>query len=642
MLTKYLHLIFTFFILFESLVLVSQRPGRTSSTLTDTISGFEDSIDQLVIYDTTILNTFYFNAIDSLKAFNDTSLTDFHNIFPSEQWGNIKHNLGNHAGSHQTSILQINEDLATQPGYRQYQHLRKTKENTAQFQLNRPYTSLFFSPYGGIQENFIVRAIFSRNFAENINLNIDFDRISIQDDYQSQAATHSAVSSSLRFNHPNKKYTAALSYYGQFVDENHNGGLDDISIEYLSNLDYNVKLSEALSRYQSTELHYDQWYKWINKNNFGLIFHHESSYGTGFYKYTDNSSFNSYTPIDSMFYTDQYLTDDRGLRSYNFYKHLDHWLDIGFPLGKYASLEAGLGQQTQWFNFDNELSKSFSNLWFRSKADIRPIELLNLYGEFKTGFGDALGTLHFKTGGELILRKYFKIFGSFNVVNRAIDQVFEEGLISKVFSFQNDFNNETWTQTNLGLHLPFTQTKLSVSNITIGDYVYFDGSQKPVQSDEILTVQQLRLSQDFRLWKFINRNVIQAQIFSNNVWERPGYFSQHQLIFESYLFEKALLLHTGLYYKHINQDNHFAYNGMFGAFYPTENTWNWYPYVDYFINAKVESFKFYVKLENVYQLLQDYDRDRLNLLTDINHYQVFEYPQYDWSIRLGVSWQLLD
>ncbi len=619
----------------------AQRPIGNTNVPTDSVSFVDDSLK--IEYDTTILDVFYYSNRDSLLPYADTLLDYFHQLSPQEEWGNAGHNLGNHAGSFVRSMVSAPTDIVMDLGYNQYSYLEKTYENTAHYQLNRPFSNLRFTPYGGIQDNFFVSALFSRNFEENINFTIDFDRISIQDVYQSQAAIHSSIASHFRYDHPKGRYSSSIGYFGHFVTENHNGGVEDIEERFITTLDIDVKLSRASARYQKAGLHLDQWYRWVNSKELGLILHHHSYYETGFYKYTDETSFNIYTSFDTAFYSEPYLVDDRGLRVYNFERSLGHQLSLKFPFAGYGSLSFQASQESKTFDLDGAKSIRRNNLWGEVKATVSPFNGFNAYGLIIGGLGDASGTFKFDAGAHLKYKKYFKFFGRFTLLNRQVDLNFQELFISKTPVFENNFTNETWTESTLGLAIPVSKTQLSLSNISVASLAYVDQNQQMVQSTEGINVQQIKLHQDFALWKIKSTNVVGAQFFNNNVWSLPRLVSQHQLYFESEVFQKALLLQTGFYFRNTQQAQHIAYNGLYASFYGTDKDRVWYPYAELFANIKVQNFKFFVKLENAYQVMQDLDiNDQLNLLSDDHYYQALEYPQYDWAVRFGVNWVLKD
>ncbi len=638
-----LHIFLVFsFCLLGTIRTLAQRPiPNNTNAPVDTVAFVDDSLK--VEYDTTILDVFYFQNIDSLVPYTDSLLDYFHFISPQEQWGNPGHNLGNHGGSMLRSLVNLPDQLMMDLGYNQYMYLEKTHENTPHYSLNRPFSNLQFTPYGGNQDNFFVDAIFSRKFQENINFTIDFDRISIQDIYQSQAVKHSSIASHFRYDHPKGKYSSAFGYFGHFVTENHNGGVEDIDERFVTTLDIDVKLSNAQSRYQKTGYHFDQWYKMVNAKDLGLILHHHSYYETGFYKYTDETRNNIYSNFDTAFYSDQYLVDIRGLRVYNFERSLGHELSLKFPFAGYGSLSIQAGQETKNFDLDGEKSIRRNNLWGEVRATVSPFSSFNAYGVLMGGLADATGTFKFDTGASLDFKKYFTLFGGFKVINRQVDLNFQQVYISKQLVFDNDFDNEIWTETTLGLAIPITKTKLSLANISAASLVYVNDEQTIVQAEEGINVQQVKLFQDFSLWKFKTTNVIGLQFFNNNVWKRPSLISQHQLYFESGLFKRALYLQTGIYLRNTQQAQHMSYNGLYGSFYGTTNDRVWYPYSELFANVKVQNFKFFVKLENAYQVMQDLDvNDNLNLLSDDHYYQTFEYPQYDWAVRFGINWILKD
>lgn len=620
----------------------SQRPViPDANTVGDTI--VKDTLfESAITLDTTIVDFFYLDDIDSIFTFSDTLLDHFHLKRPQEKWGDPGQNLGNHAGSQTSSLVRVREDIFMDLGYDQYRYFEKNRANTPWLHTNRSFANLFFAPYGGIQNNFIVKAKFARNFQNNIHLAIDFDRISIEDVYESQGAIHSAIATHMRYGNPGDKYIAAFSYFGHFNTENHNGGIQDVNQQGLNPLDLLVKLGGASSRYQNISLHFDQWLSYVNKKGLGIKLHHNSQYDSGFYKYTDQNPSNIFSTYDTSFYSTQYLTDFRGLRIYNFERNLGHNLELIFPFSKYGKLLVGVGQRTHWFDLDGLLKIQRNNLWLHGSAQLTPLPLFNADASIKIGSGDAAGTFAFSTHGLFKLRDYLHLHGDFSILRRQVDLNHRMMVLSKELIVDEDWANEVWTQSSIGLRIPKTHTDVTLRNISVSNVVYFNEEQRATQLESAINIQQILVSQDFSLWKIKSQNTAGFQFFSQNIWHKPNWVSQHSLFFESFAFSKALLLQSGFYFRNTVQDQHMGFNGLHGTFYPVLSERLWYPYFDFFANAKIQQFRFFLKFENIYQILQDVDQGQLGLLTEDRFYNIYEYPQYDWSFRLGVSWILLD
>ncbi len=597
------------------------------------------------VFDTTIIDIFYIEDLDYKTPYEDTTLLQFQNLLPKEQWGNTAHNLGNHAGTHIPSQLAVPNDLQSDWGYHQYDPLLFTRTNLQRFSINQPFTYLFVNPYGGIQNNFLVEAAFSRNFQNNLNATLLFKRNRIEDIYTNQAAKASRIGFSLHYWHPSSKYQTIFTYLGNLLDESHNGGTSiDVEPDLVFNPNLRVgipiKLSNANARYQNLEYHLDQFFKPFAIGRSSLTLHHHIGYENGFYKYTDAVVNNQYTATDSLYYTETLLVEPRGLRAYVFQKVLKNKLGTQWNLLNIADLSIEGGHEIRTINNDNYIEDRNTNIYSKVGLKLQPIKYLEAFTSLTNGWYDQSNTFNFTVGGNVNLGKWGKLYSTFKQIRKQVDYNLQQVIISGVSVYDQSFQNEDWTEWLVGITIPISKTKFEGKLIRANHFTLFDENIIPIQINEATLIQQLKVAQDFTFWKIHSENVAVFQNFAENYWTKPSLVSQHQLYFQSHAFKKNLQLQIGGYFKNIVQEKHFNYNALIGSPYPTDNSRNWYPYFDLFANAKIQTFRFYVKLENVYQSIQYLEIESLNLIKDPLHYDIYQYPQYDFAVRFGLSWQL--
>jgi len=64
---------------------------------------------------------------------------------------------------------------------------------------------------------------------------------------------------------------------------------------------------------------------------------------------------------------------------------------------------------------------------------------------------------------------------------------------------------------------------------------------------------------------------------------------------------------------------------------PPGHTMNEYPYMEVYANFKIKSFRLFIKAENFQDLVNRFPNG-------IPHYQILNYPQFDYKLRMGVRW----
>lgn len=157
-------------------------------------------------------------------------------------------------------------------GLHQYD-LYKIEANDLRFyNLKTAYSDFYFTQ-GGAQDDIQLKAKFSRNFANNINLSIDYHRISqfgttdpIAYFYQNQRARHTALAGGIAFHNNENTYRGFFTFANNIHEQEDNGGIeseeDFLNQEsgFSSTLSIPVWLDDAATRHGEWEISYTQYY----------------------------------------------------------------------------------------------------------------------------------------------------------------------------------------------------------------------------------------------------------------------------------------------------------------------------------------------------------------------------------------------
>ena len=156
----------------------------------------------------------------------------------------------------------------------------------------------------------------------------------------------------------------------------------------------------------------------------------------------------------------------------------------------------------------------------------------------------------------------------------------------------------------------------------------------PEQYEGTIGYLKLRFSQQLDFWKFTWANTAQYQQVSHDgdidfkPLNVPEWNLRSSFLFSSQLFNKALYLQTGVTAQYFTDFYADRYSPHLGEFVSQNHTKiGKYPRLDFFINAKIQQTRLFLKYEH-------FNSD----MTGYNFYSAPFTPYRDSSIRFGLVW----
>jgi hypothetical protein len=199
--------------------------------------------------------------------------------------------------------------------------------------------------------------------------------------------------------------------------------------------------------------------------------------------------------------------------------------------------------------------------------------------------------------------KLFDIYGK-----RTFSQpsLFEQYYYGNNFRWQNDFRNTISDEIGGVIHLKFGKTKLEpFANFTrLEDYIYFDETANPVQSNNPITQLQLGVRASGEVgehWRY-NGKLTYTENDNETKLPVPQLMAQFQWYFQKLFFDGAFPAQIGVD-AHYNSD-YFApnYQPVLQQFYLQDRFQiGNYPVVDFFMNGQVKKATIFVKFTNILQ-----------------------------------------
>ncbi|KGO88852.1 putative porin [Flavobacterium suncheonense] len=153
---------------------------------------------------------------------------------------------------------------------------------------------------------------------------------------------------------------------------------------------------------------------------------------------------------------------------------------------------------------------------------------------------------------------------------------------------------------------------------------------KPFQYDKTINYLSVKASKDVKFWKMgFDNTVLFQQVEQNDpILNVPKFVTRNTLYFSDYYFKKALYIQTGVTLNYFTKYKANDYNPLLGEFYiQNQKEIGDFPMMDFFINAKVRTFRMFLKAEHFN-----------SSFTGFNYYTAPNYPYRDFMVRFGVIW----
>ncbi len=173
-----------------------------------------------------------------------------------------------------------------------------------------------------------------------------------------------------------------------------------------------------------------------------------------------------------------------------------------------------------------------------------------------------------------------------------------------------------------------------LSNHTISNPIYFDSLALAQQYNGSANILQMQLNQNLNLGVFhLDNEVIWQQVLAGaDVYRLPQLLFRHQLYYEGRPY-KTVFMRAGTTFRYMTAFNTNAYFPLTGQFHlQDDQTLSFYPVLDLFLSVKIWQLRFFVNAENLTYYLWGQQ----------NYYEAAFYPQPNFIIRIGASWQLFD
>ena len=353
--------------------------------------------------------------------------------------------------------------------------------------------------------------------------------------------------------------------------------------------------------------------------------HHRLQVDLGFFRYSDAGTI---TSQDSTFYPVNYLTDSRGIRYLMEFSRFTNTFDVAFD-SKSFDVQLGIKYQHSRFRLDEGLNQ-INDLFAFGKltAQVGDLAKLQTFGEL--GIGENVGNIHLEGVLSLEPISGLRLKSNLKILRYDPSLIHENVSITFQPVFSNNFSkiNEFFLSGNL--YWDKINAELEFNTGIITNPIAYDESALPFQAGSTEYIQAIFNHRWHFGWIGIE-NAIVYQRFSDNIYNLPEFYGIHNAYVQFPLFNNQLLSRLGGLYYSIRNDNPVSFFPITGTFIPNPSGFinPGYTYYEFYGNFQISKFRLFLKLENAN-----------DLFFPNRNFQVVDYPQFDWRLRIGVRWIL--
>jgi hypothetical protein len=514
-----------------------------------------------------------------------------------------------------------------------------------------PVTELYFKSV--MQKGQSLDAFFTLNISPRLNFSIAYKGLRSEGKYINQLSSTGNFRFTTSYNTLNKRYFANAHFTYQDILNEENGGITTISDfenedpKYDNRQRLEVYFKDAKSFLKGKRVFLDHSMR-INakKGSNNLYVSHQFNYENKFFEY-NQATVPSTVGVQAVYrFGDSYVTS--GINDQTHYNKMYNKLGLMYEnttLGKFQffaddfrsnyyysqilirddkTIPASLTRNINSAGGQYEYQKKKWNGKFLYSRSVTNQSLSNLEAKLNYDFNDD----------------YEFSFGYQNLNKLPNDNynLYQSSYVN--YNWSNSFKNEKINSITANAITPWVEA--SVQFMTLDDHLYFenvatDESQQivtPNQYGNSINYVSVKASKEIKFGRFALDNTLLYQKVSQQdaILNVPEIVTRNTIYYTNYLFKKALFLQTGITLNYFTNYLANDYNPVIGEFFiQDKKEIGNYPTFDFFVNARIQRTRIYVKAEHFN-----------SSLTGNNFYSAPNNPYRDFMIRFGLIWNFFN
>lgn len=507
-----------------------------------------------------------------------------------------------------------------------------------------PYTDLFYRSV--IQQGQMLDAFATLNTSENLNFSVAYKGLRSLGRYINELSSNGHFRFTTSYHTSNRRYVIKAHITAQDISNQENGGITEPELfesgedPYTDRDRLNVYFRDATSLLLGNRYFFDHTFRLSKDNPNSLLLHHRFTYENKFFEYSQQGT----TPRFGSAYTTFINNKTRYNRMYNL-------VGAAYTHQSLGTFEFYLEDYRYNYYYRRILFDSSGGLAVPNRVNDR----INTYGARYTYQKDKLkGTVLFSNSltdqslaninvsAEYVLNDAILLSAKYQNMNKLPDlnyQLYQSDYI--FYNWSNKFKNEKIN--SLEFEAKTKWLTASAQYTILKDHLYFRDTYTGYETTELDTLKvapaqyastinylSIKAGKEFKFWKLALDNTFLYQKVSqqDNVLNVPEFVTRNTLYYSDHFFKKALYLQTGVTFQYFTGYYGNNYQPLLGEFYVQERKKiGDYPLFDFFINAKIRTFRLFLKAEHFNSAWTGY-----------KYYSAPDYPYRDFSFRFGVIW----
>jgi hypothetical protein len=518
-----------------------------------------------------------------------------------------------------------------------------------------PVSELYFR--STIQRGQSTDVYFAINTSPRLNFSIAFRALRSEGRYINDEARTANFRFTTSYNSKDGRYIANAHYVGQKIQNQENGGIsnvndfesDDPAFDNRARL--GVYFEDALSLLKGKRFFLDQTFR-INstKGDNNLYVTEQFNYEDIYFNYSQHTIGSTVGGELVERYGESFVTGGLNDRtSYNKMYNKAGLVYENMTLGAFT-----------FFVDDTHSNYFYDNILFLD-AETVP----NLLSQAINTIGGQYNYRKDKWNGKFLYSKSVTNQNLSNLDASAIYTINDDNQLSfryqnmnklpnnnynlyqssyKKYNWANDFVNEKINSISVNADTQWVSLSMQLNSIK--DYLHFadistDAEREaktqivaPAQYGKAINYASLKVAREFVVGKFALDNTLLFQKVdqSDNILNVPEFVTRNTLYFSDKLFKKRLFIQTGFELNYFTSYYSNSYNPLIGEFFVQDKVKiGNFPLADFFVNAKIQRTRLYLKAEHFN-----------SLFSKNNFYSAPDYPYRDFLIRFGLVWNFFN
>jgi hypothetical protein len=518
-----------------------------------------------------------------------------------------------------------------------------------------PVTELYFKTT--IQRGQSTDAYFAINPSPRLNFSIAYKALRSEGRYINHEARTNNFRFTTSYNTKEGRYVVNAHYVAQKIQNEENGGISNVSDfesgdpSFDNRARLGVYFEDAMSLLKGKRFFVDQTFR-INpkKGSNNLYVTEQFNYEDIYFDYTQQTVPSIVGGVLVDRYGESFVTS--GINDKTTYNKMYNKLGLVYE-------NMTLGAFT--FFVDDLHSNYFYNNILYLDTETVP----NLLSQTINTVGGQYNYRKDKWNGKFLYSKSVTDQNLFNLDASAMYDINDENQISfryqsmnklpnnnynlyqssyRKYNWSNDFVNEKINAISVNADTKWVSLSLQLNSIN--DHLYFadistaternDSTQivAPAQYGKLINYISLKVAREFVFgkWALDNTLLFQKVDQPDLILNVPEFVTRNTLYYSNHMFEKRLFFQTGIELNYFTSYHSNSYNPLIGEFFVQDRVKiGNYPLLDFFVNAKIQRTRIYLKAEHFN-----------SLFSKNNYLSAPDYPYRDFLIRFGLVWNFFN